>query len=356
MNKYELTEEHKAQLKPWADKWSANAMNTKPMDDTEKALCREHVKGLYRAAYLTPPPDHRIVFVSSPFVLRFAGGFAAAIWHLRKPGVRVAYAATDAATCDATYAATRDATDDATSASGDKSKWYRWSLPSMVQISKSLGLAEFGIRCAQSAWHMWQGGNQWSAWVGFLSFFRHVAKLSIDYSKWDHYEKLAELSGPRIMHEKFCMISDRPRVLKVNARNQPHCDTGPFCQWSDGAAIYALNGVRVPAWLVETPADQIDPKSILTETNAQVRSEIVKKVGIQRILTALGSETIDTWNDYELILLNMQDGRHRPYLKMKNPSVNLVHVEGVPPEIKTVKQALAWRNGLEVFTAPQILT
>lgn len=33
MNKYKLTEEHKKQLKPWADKWLANAMSTKPMDE-----------------------------------------------------------------------------------------------------------------------------------------------------------------------------------------------------------------------------------------------------------------------------------------------------------------------------------
>lgn len=93
MGKYNLTEEHRSQLKPWADKWIANAMSTKPMDDHDKEEMRKAVRGLYSAANLTPPPDHRMVFVSSPIVLRFAGGFAAAIWHKRK-GKK----ATDAAT------------------------------------------------------------------------------------------------------------------------------------------------------------------------------------------------------------------------------------------------------------------
>ncbi len=84
MKKYTLTDEHREQLGPWRDRWIANAMSTKPMDDEERKICREAVKGLYRAANLTPPPDHRIVFVPSPFVMRFAGCFAAAIWHQRK--------------------------------------------------------------------------------------------------------------------------------------------------------------------------------------------------------------------------------------------------------------------------------
>jgi hypothetical protein len=38
---------------------------------------------------------------------------------------------------------------------------------------------------------------------------------------------------------------------------------------------------------------------------------------------------------------------------MVNPSVGLIHVEGVPPEILTVKKALAWRNGMEAFKDPE---
>ena len=83
MKKYELTEEHRAQLKPHADWWIKNALSTKAMDDHDRSEMRKAIKGLYESANLVPPPDERIVFVSSPFVARFAGGFAAAIWWLR---------------------------------------------------------------------------------------------------------------------------------------------------------------------------------------------------------------------------------------------------------------------------------
>ena len=80
MKKYSLTDEHRAQLKPWADKWTRTIMSTDPMTDDDRSMAREAVIGLYAAANL-PPPKH-IVFVPSPFVLRFAGGFAAALWYL----------------------------------------------------------------------------------------------------------------------------------------------------------------------------------------------------------------------------------------------------------------------------------
>ena len=112
--KYTLTEEHKKQLRPWADKWIANAMSTRPIEEHEKPIIREHIKGLYRSAKLEPPPDHRIVFVSSPFIGRFVAGFAAGIWYLRKHNNLNTYAATDDATEDATRSATSAATDVAT--------------------------------------------------------------------------------------------------------------------------------------------------------------------------------------------------------------------------------------------------
>lgn len=42
---------------------------------------------------------------------------------------------------------------------------------------------------------------------------------------------------------------------------------------------------------------------------------------------------------------------------MKNPSLEETwHFEGVHPNCKTVDEALAWRNGLDEFKEPEVLT
>ena len=102
---YSLRPEHEARFPEWSDKWIANAMSTRAMDDGEREIMRSAVAGLYQSAGLEPPPTERIVFVSSPFVGAFAAGFASWIWWMREHPAR-----------DATRAATCAATDDATRA------------------------------------------------------------------------------------------------------------------------------------------------------------------------------------------------------------------------------------------------
>ncbi len=400
--KYELTPEHRAQLEPWRDRWIANAMSTKAMTDEEKAAAREAAKGLYRAAGLEPPPDHRIVFVPSPFVMRFAGGFAAGIWWLRRKGAAATYAATGAATGAATDAATDAATYAATRAAttADRSKWYKLDVDGLVALARELfrDRAEFGLGCASYAWRMWQGGNQWSGWSAYLSFFRHVAKLDIDYSKWQHWEALSELSGPRIMHADFCIISDRPSVLLVDSQNRPHCDDGPFCRWRDGTALYAIRGTRVPWWIVEHP-EQITVASVDAEANAEVRRVMVERygrnagrpdglIGAAAYLKDAGAELLDEdmqltklsgwakgsaaahivkampWAaDYvarddsfgpgRLYRRNVPDDEPIVMVELVNASPELdgslkTYMLRVPPTVRTCREAVAWTFGLSV--------
>jgi hypothetical protein len=298
---YALLPEHQERFDEWRDRWIANALSTKPMDEEELQIMREAIVGLYRSAELEPPPEHRIVFAPSPFVATFAAGFASWIWWMREHGRSTAtdaathaatraatdaatddatYAATYAATHDATDAATRDATDAATHAATDAARsslknW--WALGgcdtrALQQLAKKIapGSEKEMMACAQGAWRMHDGGNQWSAWSAYISFFRDVALLGLDYSKWDHYEKAAMHAGPRWLHPKFCIISDRPEVLKVDKKNQPHCDDGPFCCWRDGSRLYSIHSVRVPGLVVEHP-ELITAEMIAEETNEEAR-------------------------------------------------------------------------------------
>ena len=295
--KYSLTPKHRSQLKPWADMWIANAMSVKPTDEAERNRMRAAVRDLYEAANLRPPPDHRIIFVPSPFVLRFAGGFAAWIWHQRKHGDAATEAATMAATEAATEAATWDATMDATRAAtmdATRDAWYRLNVNAMRAVAAAFG-GRAALVCAHGAYRLWNGGNQWSGWPAFLSFFRHISGLPIDYSKWSPYEELAH-AGPRIMHAEFCIISERPTKLCVDDRNRPHCADGPFCEWRDGAALYSWHGTRVPGWVLEHP-DRITVARIEAETNQEVRRVMVERYGAARYMQDCGASVVSE-DDY----------------------------------------------------------
>jgi hypothetical protein len=190
-------------------------------------------------------------------------------------------AATRAVTAAATAAATMDGTD----------KWYGLggcSVSDMARVAQAFGDPTLLISWAASANNMLNGGNQWSGWVVFLSFFRHVAKLKLDYSKWQHYENAAVHSGPRYMHAKFCIVSDRPEHLMVDAQNRPHAEDGPFCRWRDGSRLYSVHGVRVPGWIVDHP-ERITVETIDAERNAEVRRVMIQKYGLARFVKDSGA-------------------------------------------------------------------
>ncbi len=368
--KYTLTPEHRAQLEPWKNRWIANAMATSQggYTDAQRTRARAAIKGLYRAANLKPPPDERIVFVPSPFVLRFAAGFAAAIWYLRTTGSDAATsAATEDATRDATYAATSDATSAATdTATSANDLWYPDLSAPMLAAAKAIGgdHAKFLLACAPLVYgRAWNGGNQWSGWVAFLSFFRHVAKLDLEYEKWDHYETLADY-GPRVLHAEFAMISELPTVLTVDAGNQPHNETGPFCAWRDGTALYSIHGVRVPRSVVEHP-ERLTLARIEAEHNAEIKRIMIDRYGLGRYVRDSRFEVVDADVDplgqprrllrrdglTVVELANSTedgDGSRRMYHVPVEPSLRPMHPDGTlgEPQAMTALNAVASTYGL----------
>jgi hypothetical protein len=137
------------------------------------------------------------------------------------------------------------------------------------------------LRSASNFYLAWNGGNQWSGYAAFLSFFRHIAQLPLDYTRWQHYETAAELSGPRYMHAEFCLVSERPTRLLVDAQHRPHCEDGPFCTWADGTALWAWHGVRVPPRVI---LGRFTVTDIQAEDNAEVRRAMIERMGWDRYL------------------------------------------------------------------------
>src|SRR5262249_43122237 len=99
-----------------------------------------------------------------------------------------------------------------------------------------------------------------------------------------------------------------PRPVLHIVRGQLHCATGPAVSWGGRSAgrLWFLNGVRVSRMLVETSAEALDARLVETEPNAEVRREIVRKIGMARLLRDLGARVVDREGDtYELLVLGL---------------------------------------------------
>ena len=206
-------------------------------------------------------------------------------------------------------------------------------------------------------------GQHDANWVGFYDYFKGIG---IDISLLEGLIILTESCGGYWFFENIVIFIDRHSILQRNSLGQLHCDDGIALGYSDGFSVYALNGVRVPKEIVMT--SELDPQLILTEKNVEVRREIIRKIGAERILQELGGECLDKFNfningdeiPYELYRVK---GVTPLLLKMRNPSLRVWHIEliresGKPyltHSIKTCKDALKWRFKGKEFD-PQQLT
>lgn len=196
--------------------------------------------------------------------------------------------------------------------------------------------------------------------VGWTAHFDFMEQIGVTYEKdwgFERWRDFIKKSGvwATILFENVAFVCIRPCSVHRNAAGDLHNENGMAIEWCDGYGEYSLNGVWVDESLVLTPAEKIDPATLLKEKNAEVRREIVRKVGIERVVAKLGAEVLDKQGEYELLLLDLKDGRKREFLKMKNPSLKGVfHIEGVPPGTKTIKEALMFRNGIDA--PPAVLT
>lgn len=196
----------------------------------------------------------------------------------------------------------------------------------------------------------WFDGQIDSYWVCFYLFCRDV--LGIKYKNKDNtildlHAQLCQSASRVYFFEKIIIICDRPEYIGMK-NDRLHNEKGKSVQFRDGWGVYNLNGVRVPKWLVETPAEKIDPQLALKETNADVQREIIRKIGAEKMLKASGAKLIDEADDpntglhyqlQEMVVGNIK----RRYLYFEHASMpGVYYAKPVPIESKTALHARAW--------------
>ena len=204
------------------------------------------------------------------------------------------------------------------------------------------------------------GGQQWISWSSFYSF---LESIGVKYTPEDS-ELLGEwVNEGENLHwwfpfDEVVFVSERPIRLTVNETGNLHNETTMAIEYTDGWGMYCLNGITVPKYLVVTPSEDLTIEFFKNEKNADVKAEFVRKFGVERMLE-LGKK-IDTYenydqeeqswwwkSEYELwdmtgIFVGLE---YQPYLKMKNQTTGIWHVEAVSPACRTLKDAIKERFG-----------
>ena len=201
----------------------------------------------------------------------------------------------------------------------------------------------------------------WAGYESYLSGFRDVIGLRLPaHEAYSHWERAAIHGGFRVMHEEFCLVSEFPEVIRVDAENRPHCETGPSHRWRDGWSLYHWHGVRIPGDWIEDRAS-LTPEKALTWKNVEQRRAACEILGWAAILTALKAKTINADDDPEigtLVEVDLPDAGKERFLRVRCGTGREFALP-VPPNMKTALEANAWTFGFDdfrQFIKPEIRT
>lgn len=208
----------------------------------------------------------------------------------------------------------------------------------------------------------WQSGSFFVSTFAFYDFMFEVLKVEIPAELMDKYKKWEATSQLGCVYPmpEYTIVCEKPTDLHINDKYTLHKDGGPALAYAGRGdiKIYALNGVRVPEYLAVTPSGAIDLDYYNTITNADVRGEFIRKVGIERFKDR--GRLLDSWRNYpgaefkkwhdsQYELWDMESMYEAldtaPYLSMVNQTTGIFHFEGVSPRCQSLPDAIKERLG-----------
>lgn len=199
----------------------------------------------------------------------------------------------------------------------------------------------------------------WAWWDAYLTAGRDILGLRLSaHAKYAAWEQAAINGGYRWMHAEFCIVSDLPEVLRVDAQRRPHNEHGPSHRWRDGWELYHWHGVKVPKeWIADKSS--MTAAMALGQKNIELRRVACEIVGWARILDELKAKVIDADDDPEIgTLVEVSLERQKSRFLRVQCGTKREFALPVPAEMKTALEAQAWTYGYDMdkFTKPDIRT
>lgn len=210
-------------------------------------------------------------------------------------------------------------------------------------------------------WHYWINGAWWAGFKAFGQATRDVLGVDLGAAAEDFrtvYENGLDDLGFYWFNRDFCMASERPTALTLDAAGRLHSETGPAIAWSDGYALHAWHGTVVPAEWIER-RESLDPKTALTHQNVEQRRAAAEIIGWRRVLDAVGAVVIHEDKDPmigTLLEADLPDAPGSRFLRVRC-GTGRDFVLPVPREMRDALEANAWTYGLDKGAyAPEVRT
>jgi hypothetical protein len=267
-----LTREQEARLPMVCAKWREIALSTEPSDrkNAEKAIFEiyraEGAKEMPKVIWLNNPLDYnkRIAkWLSSPKLLPpraprvYTPGLGRHAAHL---GAARYYKESLVNTVEATIARVVP------------------QLPPSLRFDSVFGTVIYGYSTAREF-----------ALAEFFNTPRH--------QKYAAFLAAAQACHSFMLSERAAVLIERPQEIHVDANDRLHNYDGPALVHrgaKPGRIIYraSFHGVPMSRKWMETPADQIEFAEILKEKNASIRSALLGKYGLERMVKNIKHRTI----------------------------------------------------------------
>jgi ribosomal protein L17 len=191
----------------------------------------------------------------------------------------------------------------------------------------------------------------WGNYYGFYDFILNelLPEKKKDFKLFSQFIELWPELHYYLPFKELVLISDFPKEINLNSEHQLHSFDKPALLYRDTYSLYRSNGIEMKKEYIETPKDKITKEMFLSEENADMRRELIKKIGMPRTIKILDPKVVDKFKtknggEYRLLKINFDKRRDRTYLQMKCPSTKNDHILGVLDTCETAKEAWCFLN------------
>lgn len=186
--------------------------------------------------------------------------------------------------------------------------------------------------------------------INWYSFYYAFDRMGFDCVKpLDGLAGLIKNAGWCWMFDEACIITQQPTEIHLDAEGRLHSESGPAIAYEDGWKLYYIHNVAVTEQIVERP-ETLTIDQIEKEVNAEVRRIMVERFGREKFLKESGAKVVSLDFGGTLYLKEIR-GEQIKMLELINSTpepdgTSRMFYLRVPPDVKSVKQGVAWMHGL----------